>query len=102
MENHSGSSAVKCILPGSRTNKGGPVLMLQIENEYGSYGNDKEYLETLRKLWIQNGITVPFYTSDGPSTIMLSTGNMDGAAIRLDSGGNENDFNYATKRNPNV
>ena len=83
-------------------NNGGPILMLQIENEYGSYGNDKEYLETLRKLWIQNGITVPFYTSDGPTTIMLKTGNIDGAAIGLDSGGNENDFNYAAKRNPNV
>src|SRR5678816_4283669 len=82
--------------------KGGPILMVQIENEYGSYGNDKEYLETLRKIWIQNGITVPFYTSDGPSVIMLNAGNIDGAAIGLDSGGNEGDFDQAKKRNPNV
>src|SRR5882757_8450371 len=34
---------------------GGPIIMSQIENEYGSYGNDKIYLETLRKLWVQNG-----------------------------------------------
>ena len=26
---------------------GGPVLMMQVENEYGSYGNDKAYLSTL-------------------------------------------------------
>src|SRR5215203_2790738 len=43
-------------------NNGGPVLMVQIENEYGSYGNDKQYLEELRKLWVENGILVPFYT----------------------------------------
>ncbi len=30
---------------------GGPIVMVQIENEYGSYGNDKVYLEALRKLW---------------------------------------------------
>lgn len=82
--------------------RGGPILMVQIENEYGSYGNDKEYLETLRKLWIQNGITVPFYTSDGPTVYMLEAGNIDGAAIGLDSGGNEKDFEQAKKRNPNV
>ena len=28
---------------------GGPILMVQVENEYGSYGNDKNYLEMLRK-----------------------------------------------------
>lgn len=83
-------------------NNGGPILMLQIENEYGSYGNDKEYLETLRNYWIKNGITIPFYTADGPTAFMLEAGNIDGAAIGLDSGGNENDFEQARKRNPNV
>ena len=28
--------------------RGGPILMVQVENEYGSYGNDKEYLGKLR------------------------------------------------------
>jgi beta-galactosidase len=82
---------------------GGPILMLQIENEYGSFGNDKEYLEALRKLWLKNGITVPFYTSDGPTAYMLEAGNIDGAAIGLDSGSSEADFEQAQKkRNPNV
>ena len=82
--------------------KGGPIVMVQIENEYGSYGNDKNYLETLRKIWIRNGIDVPFYTSDGPTPYMLEAGNIDGAAIGLDSGSNEKDFEQAKKRNPNV
>lgn len=33
---------------------GGPILMVQIENEYGSYGNDKAYLERLRQLWLMH------------------------------------------------
>ena len=74
--------------------------MLQIENEYGSFGNDKNYLEELRKLWKQNGINGPFFTADGPTAFMLEAGNIDGAAIGLDSGGSDNDFEQAKKRNP--
>ena len=81
---------------------GGPIIMSQIENEYGSYANDKTYLEALRKLWVQNGITVPFYTADGATPYMLEAGNIDGAAIGLDSGTSDEDFAQATKRNPNV
>ncbi|MFA7228545.1 MAG: beta-galactosidase, partial [Melioribacteraceae bacterium] len=82
--------------------RGGPILMVQIENEYGSFGNDKTYLEELRKLWIKYGIDVPFYTADGPTPYMLEAGNIDGAAIGLDSGSNEKDFLQAKKSNPNV
>ncbi len=81
---------------------GGPILMVQIENEYGSYGNDKAYLERLRELWVKNGINVPFYTADGPTPYMLEAGNIDGAAIGLDSGSSESDFEQAKKRNPDV
>lgn len=81
---------------------GGPIVMVQVENEYGSYANDKEYLETLRKLWLKGGINVPFYTADGPTAYMLEAGNIDGAAIGLDSGGSDGDFEQAKKRNANV
>lgn len=50
---------------------GGPVLMVQIENEYGSYGNDRQYMEELKKIWTGNDIDVPFFTGDGPTTYML-------------------------------
>ena len=30
---------------------GGNILMVQIENEYGSYGEDKEYLDINRKIF---------------------------------------------------
>jgi beta-galactosidase len=81
---------------------GGTILMVQIENEYGSYGNDKTYLEALRKLWLKNGMDVPFYTADGATPYMLEAGNIDDAAIGLDSGGNDGDFAQAKKHNPNV
>jgi len=81
---------------------GGPVLLTQIENEYGSYGNDKRYLDTLKKMWQQNGITGPFYTADGAKPYMLEAGAVPGAAVGLDSGGSDEDFAVATKHNPNV
>ncbi|MES2647927.1 MAG: beta-galactosidase family protein [Bacteroidota bacterium] len=82
--------------------RGGPILMLQIENEYGSYANDKIYMEALRKAWLKNGFNIPFYTSDGPTGFMLDAGNIDGAAIGMDSGSSEADFDLAKKHNPNV
>lgn len=81
---------------------GGPVLMVQIENEYGSYGNDKEYLKALKQLWVDNGINVPFYTADGPTPFMMEAGTVEGAAIGLDSGGSDADFEQAAKQNPDV
>jgi beta-galactosidase GanA len=81
---------------------GGPILMVQIENEYGSYGNDKNYLEALRKIWLKNDVNVPYYTADGPTPSMLDAGTIDGAAIGLDSGSDERAFEEAKKRNPGV
>jgi beta-galactosidase len=91
----------KEILP-LQCSKGGPILMLQLENEYGSFGNDKNYLEELRRLWKSNGITIPFYTADGPTAFMLEAGHIKGTAIGLDSGGSEEDFEQASKADPLV
>ena len=82
--------------------KGGPILMTQIENEYGSYGNDRAYLETLRKWWRAQGIKVPFYTADGPTDFMLEAGSLSGCAIGLDSGGSDGDFDAAARNDPSV
>lgn len=81
---------------------GGPILMVQAENEYGSYGNDRAYMETVRQLWKQNGINVPFYTADGATPYMLEAGSLQDAAIGLDSGGDDKDFAQAKKHNPGI
>lgn len=48
-------------------NNGGNILMVQVENEYGSYAGDKEYLDINRKLFIEAGFDGLLYTCDGPS-----------------------------------
>ncbi|WP_246104171.1 glycoside hydrolase family 35 protein [Mucilaginibacter corticis] len=45
-------------------NHGGNILMVQIENEYGSYGADKEYLALNRKMFIEAGFDGLLYTCD--------------------------------------
>ncbi|PWV51811.1 beta-galactosidase family protein [Chitinophaga sp. S165] len=87
---------------GLQVTNGGPILMVQVENEYGSFGNDKQYLYKLKELWEQNGINVPFYTADGPVSALLEAGSVPGAAIGLDSGSSEGDFAAANKQNPDV
>lgn len=53
---------------------GGPIIAVQIENEYGSYGNDKQYLNYLKDALIQRNIDVLLFTSDGPADMMLAGG----------------------------
>lgn len=81
---------------------GGPVIMVQVENEYGSFGNDKTYMEHLRQKFIDSGINVPLYTADGATPHMLDAGSLPGAAIGLDSGNDEKDFGEAEKLNYRV
>jgi beta-galactosidase len=44
---------------------GGPILMVQVENEYGSYGADKAYVLKIRDCLKEAGFTVPLFTCDG-------------------------------------
>lgn len=81
---------------------GGPVLMLQIENEYGSYGNDRNYMARLRQLWVKAGIDVPFFTADGPTPHMLEAGHLPGAAVGLDPGSSEEGWELARRIVPGV
>ena len=47
-----------------QVNHGGNILMVQIENEYGSYDSDKEYLDLNRKMFIAAGFDGLLYTCD--------------------------------------
>ncbi|MEI3799297.1 MULTISPECIES: glycoside hydrolase family 35 protein [unclassified Chitinophaga] len=51
-------------LSGLQVNHGGNILMVQIENEYGSYSNDKSYLDINRKMFIDAGFDGLLYTCD--------------------------------------
>ena len=55
---------------------GGNVIMMQVENEYGSYGNDKEYLLATERIYRECGIDCLLFTSDGSCDWMLSGGSL--------------------------
>lgn len=63
------------LLPLLCTN-GGPIIAMQIENEYGSYGNDLNYLQYLQEGMIKRGVDVLLFTSDGAEDHMLQGGSV--------------------------
>ncbi|WDD92343.1 beta-galactosidase [Burkholderia sp. FERM BP-3421] len=80
---------------------GGPILMIQIENEFGSYARDPAYMEEIRQLWVNGGINGPFYTEDGLTQLEQNQSNVTGGAIAL-SGGTAADIATARTRYPDV
>ena len=65
---------------------GGPIIMLQCENEYGYYGDDKVYLRYLYESYREKGINVPLFTSDGTSKDNLLDGSVEGCFSTLNFG----------------
>jgi beta-galactosidase len=55
---------------------GGPIIAMQVENEYGSYGSDREYLEWVRALMLELGVETLLFTSDGATDHMLTHGTL--------------------------
>lgn len=58
--------------------KGGNVILVQVENEYGSYGDDSVYIRYLADGLKNRGINVPLFTSDGAEYQMLTGGTLEG------------------------
>ncbi len=65
---------------------GGNIIAMQIENEYGSYGNDKNYLAFIKDLMLRCGCTEFMFTSDGPEDNMLSGGMLEGVPAVVNFG----------------
>ncbi len=65
---------------------GGPVILVQIENEYGAYGTDTQYLTELVRVTREAGITVPLSTVDQPTDEMLSNGSIPGVHVTASFG----------------
>jgi beta-galactosidase len=55
---------------------GGNIIAMQVENEYGSYGNDKDYLRYVEKLTRDCGVDCLLFTSDGNTNNMISGGSL--------------------------
>ena len=67
---------------------GGPVLLVQVENEYGAYGDDPDYLRALVEMIRGAGIGVPLVTVDQPVDAMLAAGGLDGVLRTSSFGSN--------------
>ncbi|WP_314064718.1 beta-galactosidase [uncultured Vagococcus sp.] len=68
---------------------GGPIIMIQVENEFGGYSNDKDYLRSMVELLKINGVNVPLVTSDGPWHDMLANGSLPDMALPTINCGSE-------------
>ena len=68
--------ALMPILTERQITRGGNIIMMQVENEYGSYCEDKEYLRAIRDLMLERGVDVPLCTSDGPWRGCLRAGTL--------------------------
>lgn len=53
-----------------QVNHGGNILMVQVENEYGSYASDREYLDINQKMFRNAGFDGLLYTCDPPADFM--------------------------------
>lgn len=73
-------SVLEIVVP-RQIDRGGPVILLQVENEYGAYGTfttaEREaYLRALRETYLEAGVTVPLTSVDQPTDEMLSRGSL--------------------------
>src|SRR5690606_28260056 len=57
------------VLAPQQVTQGGPLLMVQVENEYGSYGKDTAYMGALRQALIDGGFDVPLFACNPPGAI---------------------------------
>jgi beta-galactosidase len=82
---------------------GGPIIAVQVENEYGSYGNDQEYLQYIRDS-IQKRIGQELlFTSDGPAPSMLHGGMIEGVFETVNFGSRaESAFELLKQYQPNA
>ncbi|GAB7192079.1 beta-galactosidase [Kineococcus sp. NUM-3379] len=71
-------SALAPVIVPRQADRGGPVVLVQVENEYGAYGDDAEYLRTLTRMTRDIGVTVPLTTVDQPTDEMLRNGSIPG------------------------
>ncbi|KAA0963467.1 beta-galactosidase [Streptococcus cristatus] len=76
--------------------KGGNILMMQVENEYGSYGEDKDYLRVIRQMMLDRGLDCPLFTSDGPWRATLKAGTLIEEDLFVTGNfGSKADYNFA-------
>jgi beta-galactosidase len=72
-----------------QVSNGGPILMVQVENEYGSFGDDHEYTGAILKMLRGAGFDGMLYTADGSEARMLSGGTLSGIPAVINFGASD-------------
>jgi beta-galactosidase len=70
--------AVSATLTPLQCDHGGPIVMVQVENEYGAYASDRRYLDSLKRTLTESGWVVPMVRCDWTYTPMMRAGHTDG------------------------
>ena len=80
--------------------RGGPILMVQVENEYGAYGNDSVYMAFVRDAIVDAGFDVPLFTCDWPEPHIHQAGSLAGVTgvANFGSGAKEKIAGFRTLR----
>src|SRR5271163_3627012 len=80
---------------------GGPIIALQVENEYGSFGSDHAYMEQIHHLLLSSGfISAMLYTADEPSNLDKGSLPELPAAIDFRAGNVKSEFAILAKARP--
>jgi beta-galactosidase len=70
-------------------NHGGNIIMTQVENEYGSFGKDHDYMRAVERMILDAGFDNQLYTADGSADYMLSGGTLPDALSVINFGADE-------------
>ncbi len=67
---------------------GGPIIAMAVENEYGSFGDDINYLRELEKVFIDEKMECLYFAADGGNNYYTSTGRSGKHIVQgIDEGG---------------
>lgn len=67
--------------------KGGNVLMVQVENEYGVYADDKVYINAIKHALLDAGVDVPLFHCDWAGKNYYDKAHIDGVMPSINFGG---------------
>ena len=78
------------VLAPLQCSRGGPIIMAQVENEYGFFGKDSEYMDEIRKALLDAGFDVPLFACNPPDVMPngLITNLFQAANFGTDPAGN--------------
>jgi beta-galactosidase len=73
-----------------QTGNGGPIILVQVENEYGSFGDDHDYMERSKQVLLDAGFTkAQLYTADPPH--VMANGSLPELPLGINFDGNKPD-----------